>query len=190
MGLQKGAVRPLDQRKRKNRSIVEASKAMIHDQDLPMTLWAEATSTVVFVQNRSPHQILANKTPEEAFTVMRPEVSHLRIFGCPVYIHVPKDKRTKLEPSGKKGIFVGYSETSKAYRVYIPGQSQIEVSRDVTFDEEIAFQRSRESYMEIDSGEKEAPKVIDPVVLDVHLPDCPNDTLEAVEPAEPVDMTK
>jgi hypothetical protein len=112
---------------------------MIHDQDLPMTLWAEATNTVIFVQNRSPHQILANKTPKEAFTGMRPEVSHLRIFGCPVYIHVPKDKRTKLEASGKKGIFVGYSETSKAYRVYIPGQSQIEVTKDVTFDEEIAF---------------------------------------------------
>ena len=44
--------------------------------------------------------------------------------------------------------------------------------------------------MEIYSGEKEAPKVIEPVVLDVHLPDCPNETLEAVEPAEPVDMTR
>jgi hypothetical protein len=61
----------------------------------------------------------------------------LRIFGCPVYIHVPKDKRKKLEPSGKKGIFVGYSETSKAYRIYVPGQQKVEISRDVTFDEKI-----------------------------------------------------
>ena len=45
----------------------------------------------------------------------------LRIFGCLVYIHVPKDKRMKLETSGKKGTFVGYSESSKAYRLYIPG---------------------------------------------------------------------
>ena len=48
------------------------------------------------------------------------EVSHLRIFGFPVYIHIPKEKRTKLDPSGKKGIFVGYSESSKAYRIYFP----------------------------------------------------------------------
>jgi hypothetical protein len=46
----------------------------------------------------------------------------------------PKDKRMKLDPSRKKGIFVGYSETSKAYRVYIPGHHQIETSRDATFD--------------------------------------------------------
>jgi hypothetical protein len=55
------------------------------------------------------------------FTGEKSEVNHLRIFGCLVYVHVPKDKRSKLDPSGKKGIFVGYSETSKAYIVYIPG---------------------------------------------------------------------
>jgi hypothetical protein len=65
---------------------------------------------------------LGDKTPEEAFTSVKLEVSHLRIFGCPVYIHVPKEKRTKLEPYGKKGTFVGYNETLKAYKIYIPGQ--------------------------------------------------------------------
>jgi hypothetical protein len=45
------------------------------------------------------------------FTGEKPEVSLLRIFGCPVYVYVPKDKRSKLNPSGKKGIFIGYSET-------------------------------------------------------------------------------
>jgi uncharacterized membrane protein YvbJ len=53
---------------------------------------------------------------------VRPKIGRLKIFGCPVYIHVPKEKRTKLEPSGKKRMFVRYSETSKAYRIYIPGQ--------------------------------------------------------------------
>jgi transposase InsO family protein len=53
---------------RKNRSIVEATKAMIHDRNLPMILWAEASMTTVYVQNRSPHKILKNMTPEEAFT--------------------------------------------------------------------------------------------------------------------------
>jgi len=90
--------------------------------------------SLCYVQNRSPHRILGDNTPEEAFTGAKPVVSHLRIFGCPMYIHVPKDKRTKLDPSGNKGTFVGYSDTSKAYRIYIPRQRQIEVSRDVTFD--------------------------------------------------------
>jgi hypothetical protein len=77
--------------------------------------------TVVYVQNLSLHQILKNTTPEEAFTGVKPEVGHFRIFGCPVYFHVPKEKRTKLDPSSKKGTFVGYSESSKEYRIYILG---------------------------------------------------------------------
>jgi hypothetical protein len=124
---------------RKNRSIMEAFKSMIHDQDLSIYLWEEATRTVVYVQNISPQKVLENKTPEEVFSGKVPEVSHPRIFGCPVYIHIPKDKRTKLDPLGKKGIFVGYNETSKAYRVYVPGQKKIEINRDVIFDEDVAF---------------------------------------------------
>ena len=93
-------------------------------------------------------------TPVEAFTRVKPEVGHLHIFGCPIYIHVPKDKRTKLEPSGKKGTFVGYNESSKAYRIYIPGSSQIEVSRDVSFEEDMAIQKGRGSDMEIDDDEE------------------------------------
>ena len=44
------------------------------------------------------------------FTGEKPELSHLKIFGFPVYLHVPKEKISKLEPSGNKGIFVGYNE--------------------------------------------------------------------------------
>lgn len=99
---------------RKNRSIVEAAKAMIHDQDLQTFLWAEASKTTVFIQNRCPHRVLKNMTPEEAITGVKLDISDLRIFESHVYVNVPKEKRTKLEPSGKKGILVGYSESSKA----------------------------------------------------------------------------
>ena len=99
---------------------MEAVKDMIHDQGLPMYLWAEAARTEVYVHNRISHSTLGNKTLEEMFTKENPEVSHLNIFGCPVYIHILKEKRSKLDPSGKKGLFVGYSEQSKSYRIYIP----------------------------------------------------------------------
>jgi hypothetical protein len=78
-------------------------------------------------------------TPKEAFSGKKPNVEHLRIFGCPVYFHIPKDKRNKLEPSRKKGIFVGYSESSKSYRIYILEQHKVEASRDITFNEIMAF---------------------------------------------------
>ena len=50
---------------RKNRSICEAAKAMMFDQDLPNSLWAKATCTAVYIQNRCPHAILEDKTPEK-----------------------------------------------------------------------------------------------------------------------------
>jgi hypothetical protein len=58
-------------------------------------------------------------TPEEAFSRKKPEVGHFRIFGCITYSYVPSEKRTKLEPMAERGIFVGYSETSKALS-YLP----------------------------------------------------------------------
>jgi transposase InsO family protein len=128
---------------RKKRTIVESTKAMIHDQNPPMILWVEESMTSVYVQNMCPHNILKNMTPEESFTVVKPEVEHFRIFGCPIYFHVPKEERTNIDPSGRKGTFVGYNEYSKAYRIYIPGRRKIKVSRDVIFEEEIAFRRSR-----------------------------------------------
>ena len=139
---------------------MEVAKAMLHDQDLPKNLWAEAARTTVYVQNHTPHKVLENKTPEEVFSSMKPEISHLKIFGCTVYIHIPKEKRTKLDPSGKKGIFLGYSESSKAYRIYFLGFKEIDISRDVTFDEYTTYNKSRKRPAE-DTEEAEAPRIHD-----------------------------
>jgi len=103
---------------------------------------------VVYVQNRLPDSALELKTPKEMFTGNKLEVSHLKIFGCTVFIHIPKEKRNKMEPSGKKGIFVGYCEVSKAFRIYILGHRHIEISRDVTFDEEATLKKSRRCQLE------------------------------------------
>ena len=65
-------------------------------------------------------------TPKEAFSGKKPDI-HLRIFGCIAYSYVPKEKTTKLEPTAEKGVFVGYSETSKAFRIYIPAQRRVVV---------------------------------------------------------------
>jgi hypothetical protein len=56
-------------------------------------------------------------------------------------------KREK-EQTGKKGIFVGYCEVSKTFRIYIPSHRHIEISRDVTFDEEFALKKSRRCQLE------------------------------------------
>jgi hypothetical protein len=65
---------------------------MLFNQDLPNSLWTEVTGTTVYFQNKCLHAILENETPEEAFSGKKPEVGHLRVFKCPVYIHVPKEE--------------------------------------------------------------------------------------------------
>ena len=122
---------------------MEAARAMLYDQGLLRFVWGEVANTDVYVQNRCPHSALDSKTPEEIFSSKKPDVSHFRVFDCPVYFHVPKEKRSKLDASGKKGMFVGYSETSKAYRIYVAGQREVEICHDVTFDEDATLKKVR-----------------------------------------------
>ena len=62
-----------------------------------------------------------------------------------------------MEFSSKNGTFVGYSETSKEFRIYVPGERHVEVSRDVTFHEEETFKRSKELEYDPETDENEAP---------------------------------
>jgi transposase InsO family protein len=84
---------------RKNRAITDAARTMLHDQSLPLYLWAEASATAVYLQNRIPHGILGKMTLEEDFTGRRPDVEHIKIFGCLTYSHVPSERRTKIDPT-------------------------------------------------------------------------------------------
>ena len=125
---------------------------MLNDQSLPFFLWAEACSTDVYLQNSSSHRAMGNITPEEFFSGKKPEVGHFCIFGSLTYSHVPSEKRTKLEPTAEKGIFVGYDETLKAFHIYLPSHRKVVVRRDLKFEER-AFRKLRES----EQGEQQVP---------------------------------
>ena len=113
-----------------------------------MHIWVEVIRSTAYVHNRTPHQVLGKNTPEEAFSRGKPKFNHLRIFGCPVYIHIPKEKRTKLDPLRRKGIFIRYSDTSKAYRIYFPRFKNIDINRYLTFDEDLTYFRSRRTLIQ------------------------------------------
>ena len=82
---------------------------MMCDHDLPTSLWEEASITTAYIENKIPYAISGEKTPKQVFTGEKIDVGQLNIFGFLVYIHVPKGKRTKMEPFGNKGTFFGYS---------------------------------------------------------------------------------
>ncbi|KAG6483038.1 hypothetical protein ZIOFF_059678 [Zingiber officinale] len=120
---------------RKNQTIVEMTKSMMHEKGLPKIFWAEAVYTAVYLSNRCPTTAIPNKTPFEAWSGRRPSVNHLKVFGSICYSQIPKQKRSKLDESSERCIFVGYSTMSKGYRLFNLQLGQVIISRDVQVDE-------------------------------------------------------
>jgi hypothetical protein len=101
---------------------------------MPAIYWGEAVMTAVHLLNRSPTKALDDKTPYEAWHGRKPAVSHLRVFGCLAFVkelnHVGK-----LDDRSTPGVFIGYAEGAKAYRVLDPATRRVRITRDVAFDE-------------------------------------------------------
>lgn len=121
---------------RKNRTIFEMARCLMHEKDLPKAYWAEATNTAVFLLNRLPTKAVNGKTPFEAWHGFKPNLKNIKIFGCLCFTHVPQVKRDKLDKKAEPGIFIGYSNSSKAYRIFQPRSEKILISRDVVFMED------------------------------------------------------
>lgn len=119
---------------RLNRVITEGARADLLGAGQPPELWAEAVVSINYIRNRSPTSS-GPGTPWERFFGKRPDVSNLRVFGARAYVHVPQQLRRKLDPVSQPGIMVGYSATSKAYRILLDGTGKVVESRDVVFDE-------------------------------------------------------
>jgi hypothetical protein len=90
--------------------------------------------TVVYILNRSPTRALNGRTPYEAWHERKPAVSHLWVFGCLAF-GKELDHIGKLNDRSTLGVFIGYAEGSKAYRILDPRTQRVCTTRDVVFDE-------------------------------------------------------
>jgi hypothetical protein len=106
---------------------------MILAQGLQLEFWGEAVNMVVYIKNWCATKALDSKTPQESWSGRKPDVSHLRVFGYEIFAHVPDEKRTKLE--SMPCLFLGYHESTKAYRLMCVETKKIMKSRDVVFIE-------------------------------------------------------
>lgn len=120
-----------------NRTTHEHALAMLFDADISKGFWPEAHEYASYVRNRSPTSALHRKTPNEAFYDQKPDVSTLRIFGSKCHVCIPLDQRTKMAPHSIQGVFCGFAQNSKAYKIWIPSKHRFMVSRDVIVYESI-----------------------------------------------------
>eukprot|EP00253_Pinus_taeda_P003426 PITA_03426 len=80
---------------------------MLSGARLGQEFWAKAVEIACYLVNRSPSLALEDKTPQEVWTSKKPSLPHLRVLGCDAYVHVPNEKRTKLDIKSEKCIFIG-----------------------------------------------------------------------------------
>jgi hypothetical protein len=83
----------------------------------------------------SPSSALDDKTPQEVWTSKKPSLTHLKVFGCEAYVHVPKENRSKLDKKDEKCIFIGYKDGLKGYKIWNLKTKKFVYSRDVVFRE-------------------------------------------------------
>lgn len=121
---------------RKNKTIMNAVRAILNEKQVPKVFWPEAARWCVHVQNRSPTSAVEQKTPEEAWCGEKPRVDYFRVFGCVAHAHIPDQKRSKLDDKSKRCVFLGVSDESKAYKLFDPLAKKVIISRDVIFEED------------------------------------------------------
>ncbi|SGY54746.1 BQ5605_C006g03905 [Microbotryum silenes-dioicae] len=120
------------QTERLNGSLMGLVRSMLLDSTLPMRFWSDALAVATFVLNRRPHPCIQGKTAIEVLLGKKPSLAHLQPFGSTAFVHVPKERRSKLAPRSIQGVFIGYSGEYN-YRVWVQLSKQVYVSRHVTF---------------------------------------------------------
>src|SRR4030066_1319912 len=111
------------------------ARSMIHETKMAAYFWAEAVNTSCYVQNRIYIRPILNKTSYELFKGRKPSISYFHQFGCTCYMLNNKHYLKKFSAKAQRGIFIGYSERSKAYRVYNSETNMVEESIHVKFDD-------------------------------------------------------
>ncbi|KAH9671985.1 Integrase catalytic domain-containing protein [Citrus sinensis] len=111
------------------------ARTMLNKNALPKYFWAEAVNTACYVLNRVLIRPNLNKTPYELWKDRKPNIGYFKVFGCKCFVLNTKDNLGKFDSKSDVGIFLGYSNSSKAYRVYNKRTLVVEESMHVTFDE-------------------------------------------------------
>ncbi|GJT34447.1 retrovirus-related pol polyprotein from transposon TNT 1-94 [Tanacetum coccineum] len=133
----------LAKKERMNRTIMEKVRCMLSHANLDKDFWVEAATTVTYLINRYPHISLDGNIPEILWLGNSVDYSNLRVFGCPVYVHVNEGK---LVPRAVKCVVLGYSSGVKGYRVWCPDPKYRKIihSGDLTFNEDVIINSGKD----------------------------------------------
>ncbi|KAJ0852043.1 putative RNA-directed DNA polymerase [Helianthus annuus] len=141
--------------KEKNWTLVEAARTMLAYAKMPTHFWAEAIANACFTQNRTLINKGLNKTPYNIINGRIPSVKFLHTFGCRCFVFNDFVSLEKFDRKAEKCIFLGYSLSSKAYRIFILNTRTIRESLYVSFDDSSETEVSDEYMKEINFSDKQ-----------------------------------
>jgi len=124
---------------RRNRTVMEMSRSLLKSMKVPGCFWDEVVKHSVYLLNRLPTKAMGYKTPFEGWTARKPYLGHLRIFGCKANVRPAEPHLKKLDDRSIPMVYFGVEDGSKAHRLYNPQTKKMVVSRDVIFEEEVAW---------------------------------------------------
>ncbi|CAO1615843.1 unnamed protein product [Parajaminaea phylloscopi] len=129
------------------RTLKEPAAAMMAAARLPKHFWPFAVLTVAYIRNHVGHSSLNNISPFERLRKKRPDLSHLRVFGCVAYPLLQKGQRPAgaFAEKSKPGVFVGYSALSPGYLIWFPQDNTLFNATRVVFDESSVWEWTPES---------------------------------------------
>lgn len=130
---------------RKNRVVQEMARVMLHNKKLPKSFWGEAVNTTCHTLNQVYFRPDSKKTPYELWRGKKPIVKYFRIFGSDCYILRDRENLEKFDAKSDKGYFLGYSSTSRAYRVYNLKTKTIMESSNVVINDEVCSEAHSEN---------------------------------------------
>ena len=108
-------------------TLVPMAQSMIRHAGLPKSYWALAMAAAVHIRNRVC-SCGAGGVPYQLVTGRPADLSSMRVFGCPAYVHVDKSQRRKLDDRAWKGVFVGYAPESHVWLVYNPTTRRVVIA--------------------------------------------------------------
>ena len=120
---------------RKNITLQEMTRTILHENNLATYFWAEGVNTSCYVLNRVFIRLSLDKTPFELWKNKKPNISYFKVFGSKCFILNTKDNLGNFDAKSSVGIFLRYSLSSNAYRVFNKKTMIVEESVHIVFDE-------------------------------------------------------
>ena len=113
------------------------ARVMLLNKQIPQNFWGEAMNTSCHIGNRIFFRVGTNKTAYEIWNGKKPRVKYFRMFGSKWYILNDRENLGKFYAKSDEGIFLGYSTTSQAYRVFNKRTKIVMKSINVKIDDAI-----------------------------------------------------